>query len=495
MKRHAVIPLALVLITCTLLLIPETESTSALQAIQQPRRKSFAWNQDAFWHALEKRFVEARRAGCEHIGSTADSLMSSAGKALDRIAGQRLQPGDSAFVKVEDYIFGIAPLVAACPDRFPAFAGMVAHSREVIKRQSEHFDMDSAETRVRLYRLLYGARAAAEEIQLQLPREFKVEALTGGTDEPSVTPWASILGVKIHSGDILVSRGGAPTSALIARGNDFPGNFSHVALVHVDPETHLARIIEAHIERGVTVSTMDDYLNDKKLRVMVLRLRSDLPALRADPMLPHRAAELALQSASRRHIPYDFAMDFQNSDKWFCSEVASFAYKSVGVRLWMGLSSISSTGLRSWLAAFGVRNFETQEPSDLEYDPQLSVVAEWRDPETLRKDHFDNAVTEAMLEGAEAGDRLTYTWYLLPAARILKAYSSLLNLFGKVGPIPEGMPAAAALRSKFYSGKHDAIKQELTLLAQDFERHNGYPPPYWELVQLARTGKHDVEAR
>ena len=30
------------------------------------------------------------------------------------------------------------------------------------------------------------------------------------------------------------SAGGAATSALIARGNDFPGNFSHIALVHVD---------------------------------------------------------------------------------------------------------------------------------------------------------------------------------------------------------------------------------------------------------------------
>jgi hypothetical protein len=54
--------------------------------------------------------------------------------------------------------------------------------------------------------------------------------------------------------------------------------------------------------------------------------------------------------------------------------------------LWMGISHISSPGLRKWLSAFGVTHFETQEPSDLEYDPQLVVVAEWRDPETLRKD-------------------------------------------------------------------------------------------------------------
>ena len=37
----------------------------------------------------------------------------------------------------------------------------------------------------------------------------------------------------------------------------------------------------------------------------------------------------------------------------------------------MGISRISSPGVARWLAAFGVRRFETQEPSDLEYDPQL----------------------------------------------------------------------------------------------------------------------------
>ena len=30
------------------------------------------------------------------------------------------------------------------------------------------------------------------------------------------------------------------------------------------------------------------------------------------------------------------------------------------------------------------------QDADLEYDPQLSIVAEWRNPETLFKDHLDN---------------------------------------------------------------------------------------------------------
>ena len=172
-----------------------------------------------------------------------------------------------------------------------------------------------------------------------------VPAMLAGTDEPSPTPATNILGVAIHSGDILVSRGGAPTSALIARGNDFPGNFSHVALAHVDETTRAISVIEAHIEKGVVVSSFADYLADKKLRVMVLRLRSEMPQLAADPMLPHKAASLAFQQATARHIPYDFAMDYRDHSKQFCSEVASAAYEQCGVRLWMGISHLSSRGV------------------------------------------------------------------------------------------------------------------------------------------------------
>src|SRR5690606_19903363 len=119
-------------------------------------------------------------------------------------------------------------------------------------------------------------------------------SLLAGDDEPSATPWALVQGVKLHSGDILVSRGGAATSALIARGNDFPGNFSHVALVHVDEPTRKVSVIEAHIESGVGVRPIEAYLTETKLRILVLRVRADLPQLKADPQLPHQAALSAL---------------------------------------------------------------------------------------------------------------------------------------------------------------------------------------------------------
>jgi hypothetical protein len=180
-------------------------------------------------------------------------------------------------------------------------------------------------------------------------------------------------------------------------------------------------------------------------------------------------------------------MDFKDPTRQFCSEVASAAYRLEGVKLWMGMSHLSTPGVIAWLSALGVRHFETQEPSDLEYDPQLRVVAEWRDPETLFQDHADNAVIDVMLEAAEQGEPLSFNPYLLPLARVLKAYSVVKNWLGAVGPVPEGMSATTALRVHRLRKRHAAIKARLFEGVERFKTERGYTPPYWTLVSMARV--------
>jgi len=451
--------------------------------------RGFAWNRDSLWSALEATFARARADGCSN--GTAIASASVEGHALlDRIRAKRVAAASPVLDSVEQRVFALAPLVAACGSTANDFVALQGQLRESIKWQSIEWDLTDRTVRDRLYRVLYGSRAAVEEVMLQNPE--RVQALYVGPEVPSSTPAAVSNGVTLHSGDILVSRGGFPTSALIARGNDYPGNFSHIALVHVDSATRAISVVEAHIERGVAISSADQYLADKKLRVMLLRPRPDLPVLQRDPLLPHRAATAMLERARREHIPYDFAMDYADPSRLFCSEVASAAYREQAVILWTGISTISSPGLRRWLAEFGVKHFETQEPSDLEYDPQLNVVAEWRDPAALFDDHLDNAVTDVMLEGAERGDALTYAWYTLPVARLMKGYSALRERLGGIGPIPEGMAPASALRNHSYGTRHATLKSAALSAALEWEAANGYRPPYWQLVSLARSAAADA---
>jgi len=448
------------------------------------RGRAFAWNQDTQWRSLETTYVRTRIAGCGTVDRAAAGGLSGLAATAEQLLRAPVPSDTATLDSVERRFFALAPLVAACPRYLRDYVRLSGRLREAIKWQSRRWDVAGNGTRTRLYRSLYGFRGAVEEAMLQHPDSSL--PLLEGRREPSATPATTVHGVEIHSGDILVSRGGYPTSALIARGNDYPGNFSHVGLVHVDGVSHAASVIEAHIERGVAVSTADAYLRDKKLRIMVLRLRSDLAPLVADPSLPHRAASLALERARSGRVAYDFEMDYTDPSKLFCSEVASSVYGELGVRLWMGLSTISATGLRRWLSAFGVRHFETQEPSDLEYDPQLVVVAEWRDPGALMQDHIDNAAIDAMLEGAEAGDALSFPWYQLPLARLAKAYGWVLGGLGGQGPVPQGMSARAALRNRAFSDRQRWVAGRVTEAAARWTRQQGYPPPYWVLLDLAR---------
>jgi len=475
------------------LLIPDTAPTISFAAPDQERHP-FVWNQDAFWSTLEESYVQARAAGCQSVTPAISNAVGQMHLRIARLARERFSPGDMIFTEIEQLVFQLGPWIGACPSDLPSYMDLVSRVRGAVKRQSERWNMEGRTARETMYRLLYGGRTAVEEVILQMPPDSQPGTTTPGTNEPSVTPSSTLLDVTIRSGDILVSRGGAPTSALIARGNDFPGNFSHVALVYIDAVTRQPQLIESRIERGVTVSSLDDYMRDTKLRIMVLRLRADLPALRADPLLPHRAAEAALRRSLAHHIPYDFALDPRATTAMYCSKVVSDAYARFGIHLWMGLSHVTSRTLREWLAGFGVRHFDAQEPSDLEYDPQLSVVAEWRDTETLRKDHQDNAVTEAMLDAAERGLHLQYQWYLLPLARLAKAYSAVLNRFGALGPVPEGMSATAALRSRWYSSLHGQVLRRVEAQAAAFLSQRGYPPPYWRLVRMASDALRELGA-
>ena len=445
---------------------------------------AFAWHQDEVWNSLEAEFNAVRTAGCTGTAGQVEAALAKLAADIEWLETGGHVPGDERFQAMEKNLFDVAPVLAACPQQVLAFLDLVNQLRGALKSESQEWDIGDPQTRARVYRILYGARMAVEEVLLQ-HRAGGVPDLVPATDEPSQTPSVVVEGLRIHSGDILVSRGGAPVSALIARGNDYPGNFSHIALVHVSEQQEVS-VIEALIEVGTTVATLEQYLADKKRRIMVLRLDDSLQQLQADPLLPHRAATAALAEARERHVPYDFAMHYQEPGKKFCSEVASAAYADLGLQLWESLTTMSSSGTRAWLSALGVEQFVTEGPSDLEYDPQVVVVAEWRNPEGLFDDHVDNAIIDAMLEGANRGNAIDYDYRYLPLARIAKAYSALLNVLGKPGPVPEGMSATTALRAKWLDKEHARIKAAVLKQVTAFRADNDYEPPYWRLVDMAR---------
>ncbi len=482
-KKIAFILIALVFLYIVLLIPDGSDNTVNLPSGKKP----FVWNQDSLWQQMEKNFKQAKQMPPHQR----DSIMHLQQEGLDKqfaaISDSQVAFNDNRLYQLENSFFNAAPYVAAGANTADWYLHHSNLFRAFIKRQSQNWNVKDTAVKNSLYKLLYGIRAATEEVMLQTTISYDAAPAISVQAATSATPYTILLGVQLHSGDLLVSRGGAEVSALISRGNDYPGNFSHVALLYVDEKTNAPYFIEAHIERGVAVSSMEKYLADKKLRIMVLRKRSDLPVVKADSLLPHKAAKAAYEAALRRHIPYDFKMNFYDTSAMFCSEVASYAYKTKGVELWQNISTISSPGVVNWLHSFGVENFVTQMPSDLEYDPQLNIVAEWRDIETLYKDHIDNAAMDALLENANKGQTISYNHWMLPAVRVLKAWCWIKNQFDKEARIPEGMSATRALKNQTFVDMHKQVRTEVQQRAEAFTKQNGYRPPYWQLVKMAEA--------
>ncbi|MEQ9309793.1 MAG: YiiX/YebB-like N1pC/P60 family cysteine hydrolase [Balneolaceae bacterium] len=481
MKKALLYSILILVFIYGLLLIPDN---SSINIESEGNSTPFVWNQDERWDELEMKFSEAREYSELVNRGTIDVLITELSALLVDLEQTEFESNDVRLDGLLNNFFELAPLIAAQKNQNKEFFQLYNRARRIIKEESVNWNINQPETRITLYKVLYGMRATVEEVLLQ--SEEEIDPVSYVKEEDSSTPSTTILGIKVHSGDLLVSRGGAEVSALISRGNDYPGNFSHVALIYIEEGTNIPYIIEAHIERGVDIANLEEYVQDRKLRFMVLRPRAELPQILENPMLPHIAAKEMFEEAQQRHIPYDFKMNFFDQEAMFCSEVGSSAYKKNGVQLWQSESTISSFGVVTLLNTFGVENFVTQMPSDLEYDPQLSVVAEWRNSETLYDDHLYNAVIDVMLESAENGVNIDYNYFLLPIVRTLKAYSRIKNRFGSIGPIPEGMSATQALKSDAFISKHEEIKILTDNKVKEFHQKEGYLPPYWEMVKLAR---------
>lgn len=449
----------------------------------------FRWDAEALFGLLEERFERGRDLPSEVIAANVAGFDEHGRTLLAQIAASDTVPTETLAV-IARYQFFMAAWGAAHPELLPQVESFVRDARVAVMRAASTWPADRP-THEALYRVVFGGRIALEEALVQAGPVLS--ALTEIEEIPSATPWIEVEGVRVHSGDILLSRGGAPTSALIARGSDFANTFSHAALAHVDPETGVGTVVESLIETGTVLTTVEEYLGRKSHRILVLRLRPDHPALTGDPMLPHRAATGMIERLRAEPAPYDFAMAWQDEARLFCSEVVYHAYATEGVELWSHRSAMTTPGLVRWLSAMGVREFESLVPSDLEYDAQLRAVVEWRDLDALVDYRLDNAITDVLLEEADRGADLSYAWFARPLARVLKGVSVVQGALGRTPTVPRGMSPDAALRVRsLVSVVNPRLKEDLTTRAAAYARENGHPPPYWALVALARDGLDEL---
>ncbi|MBS1959712.1 MAG: hypothetical protein JST80_09595 [Bdellovibrionales bacterium] len=212
--------------------------------------------------------------------------------------------------------------------------------------------------------------------------------------------------LMLKSGDLILSRGSASTSSAIARLADEDTQFSHVALVYIDPITKKGYLIEAHIELGVLTSPIETWLKDGKKRSAVYRYK--------DTALAKTAAEKMFRFVSDykaktgKNIPYDFSFNMNDGTSVFCSEVVRIAYALAdeNTHIPQYASSLNPKN-RLYLDQLGIQEKKSFIPADIEADPRFTPIVEWRDFPQIKDSWLRDAITTKIYEWMER-DTLKY---------------------------------------------------------------------------------------
>lgn len=243
----------------------------------------------------------------------------------------------------------------------------------------------------------------------------------------------------LQSGDVLLSRGNAYSSAAIARigRNDY--QFSHLSFVYKDPQTQDLSTTEAHIEIGSVTNPLMEHINGKNAREVVFRHH--------DSTLAHQASAAVYEKVLAHqkkgvNIEYDFSMNLKDDSRLFCSEVISYGFKLVEPQSDLPhFKSKFTPGIIPFLNAIGVpateKNIETLEtfsPGDIQFDPRFELVAEWRNPAKMEESRIKDFILTKIFEKMDTEnyrfdptfkmDAEAKTYWLLRRTPLIKKFLS-----------------------------------------------------------------------
>lgn len=210
----------------------------------------------------------------------------------------------------------------------------------------------------------------------------------------------------LESGDVILSRGNAFSSAAIARIGSNDMQFSHLSMVYKDENGKLWTS-EAHIEIGSVIAPIEKHIGQGNARSVVFRYK--------DREMAHNAAKTIFERVKKRmdkkkNIQYDFGMDYSDSEKLFCSEIIYWGYKdaSKGELDIPKYKTKFNKGLISFLNVMGIsisdgnfESFDTFAPGDIQFDPRFEMVAEWRNPLMMKDSRIKDMILTKMFEWME----------------------------------------------------------------------------------------------
>lgn len=203
----------------------------------------------------------------------------------------------------------------------------------------------------------------------------------------------------LKSGDIILSRGNAYTSAAISMLGEYDTQFSHLSMVYKDEKGKIWTV-EAHIEVGSFVRPLEDHIEDNNFRTMVFRYDDEALAAKAAVYIFNKVKKA---SDTRGNINYDFGFDNSDSKELFCSEIASYSFKAASNNTVAIPQFMSRVQKRKplFMEQLGISVNESFIPGDLEIDPRFKMIAEWKDAGRVKDILQKDALIQSMYEWSD----------------------------------------------------------------------------------------------
>lgn len=263
---------------------------------------------------------------------------------------------------------------------------------------------------------------------------------------------------SIQNGDLLLSRGDAFTSGVISRIGAIDNQFSHIAIVYVDDGELMGQkgkkyVVESVLNAGLQILPLEEYMTHTKARWVIFRLKNvkSEEATNEQTVMSVASRWLA-QKAKTEKVCYNFTMDLHDPKCMFCSQAISaaldYACKSPNVKC-EAFPSYQNPALLSFPLAYtsykpeqnplmhllNMSVSETFAPADVEVDPRLDFVAEYRNLAYTESARMYDMIFTKMFQWMESGQ------YTFADSAVILAFTKIGDEYVKqMGRMPENTP-------------------------------------------------------
>lgn len=231
---------------------------------------------------------------------------------------------------------------------------------------------------------------------------------------------------SIQNGDLLLSRGDAFTSAVISRIGVVDNQFSHIAMVYVDDGSVMGKpgkkyVIESVLNAGLQIIPFEEYMTHTKARWGVFRLKNvtKFKTTPAVQIMADASKWLAIK-AKKGNVCYNFSMDMNEANCMFCSQAITQAmdyacnyktnkceefpaYRNEAMAPFPLSYTEFATDQNPLMKLLHITSKVTFSPADVEVDPRLDQVAEFRNLGYTELARTYDIIFTKMFEWMESG--------------------------------------------------------------------------------------------